>query len=222
MGSADCTCLSAGWYYRLSYNPGPMTDLGRFVRQNAFLVAAVALPLVVVIFFLLAAAIPRWTVAPPAFDLVLRGTSYEQPASRVSLEFDVRDGRVQATVRPVPPNTYPSRATLFLFDHQTMKVSRLQVDVPDLRDGDPPRTFVVPALEKRRVSSTTTAPDGYELKMRTGGGTGLVGDLFGMGRYDRSVSLVNRGRVVSLALPPPYEYYSPVYALGWLDDDGRR
>jgi len=98
----------------------------------------------------------------------------------------------------------------------------LQVDVPDLKDGDPPRTFVVPALEGRRVSSTTTSRDGYELKMRTGGGTGLVGDLFGMGRYDRSVSLVNRGRVVSLALPPPYEYYSPVYALGWLDDDGRR
>src|SRR4026207_414357 len=88
-----------GWYSRLSYNPGPMRDVGRFVRRNAFLVAAVALPLVVVIFFLLAAAIPRWTVAPPDFDLVLRGTSYEQPAPRVSLEFDVRDGRVQATVR---------------------------------------------------------------------------------------------------------------------------
>ena len=27
-----------------------------------------------------------------------------------------------------------------------------------------------------------------------------------MGRYDRNVSLVNRGRVVSVALPPPYEY----------------
>src|SRR6188474_2962219 len=86
VGSADCTRLSARRRYRLSYNPGPMTDLRRFVRQNAFLVAAVALPLVVIIFFLLAAAIPRWTVAPPAFDLVLRGTSYEQPAPRVSLE----------------------------------------------------------------------------------------------------------------------------------------
>jgi hypothetical protein len=197
-------------------------DAGRFVRQNAFLVAAVALPLLVVVFFLLAAAIPRWTVPPPAYDLVLRGTSYDQPAPRVSVEFEVRDGRVQATVRAVPATIYPSRATLFLFDHETMKVTRLAVDVPDVKEGDPPHTFVVPALEKRRVISATTAPDGYELKMRTGGGTGIVGDLFGMGRYDRGVSLVNRGRVVSLALPPPFEYYSPVYALGWVDNDGQR
>jgi hypothetical protein len=195
--------------------------VGRFVRQNAFLVAAVALPLLVVVFFLLAAAIPRWTVPRPAYDLVLRGTSYDQPTPRVSVEFDVREGRVQATVRVAPANSYPSRATLFMFDHETMKVTRIQVDVPDMKDGDPPRTFVVPALEKRRVISTTTAPDGYELQMRSGGGSGIVGDLFGMGRYDRGASLVNRGRVVSLTLPPPFEYYSPVYALGWVDDDGQ-
>ena len=197
-------------------------DFGRFLRQNAFLVAAVALPLVVVVFFLLAAAIPRWTVPPPAYDLVLRGTSYEQPAPRVSLEFDVRDGRVQATVRAAAPNTYPSRATLFLFDHETLKVTRIQVDVPDMKESDPPHTFVVPILAKRQVIATTTAPDGYELKTSSRGGTGIVGDLFGMRRYDRGVSLVNRGRVLSLALPPPFEYYSPVYALGWVTDDGQR
>jgi hypothetical protein len=67
----------------------------------------------------------------------------------------------------------------------------------------------------------TIAPDGYELKTRTTGGAGLVGDLFGMGRYDRNVSLVNRGRVITLALPATYEYYPPVYAVGWVNDDGR-
>jgi hypothetical protein len=195
---------------------------GRFVRQNAFLVAAVSLPVVVVVFFVLAAAVPRWTVPPPAYDLVLRGNSYDQPVQRVMVEFDVRDGRVQATVRVVPANMYPSRATLFLFDHRTMKVSRIAVEVPDMKEGEPPRTFVVPALAKLRVLATATAPDGYELKFRSRGGTGIVGDLFGMGHYDRNVSLVNRGRVVSVALPPPYEYYSPVSALGWVITDGQR
>jgi hypothetical protein len=197
-------------------------DAGRFVRQNAFLVAAVSLPVVVVVFFLLAAAIPRWTVPPPAYDLVLRGSSYDQPVQRVSIEFDVRDGRVQATVRAVPANAYPSRATLFLFDHRTMKVSRVAVDVPDIKEGEAPRTFVVPALAKLHVIATASAPDGYELKLRHSGGAGIVGDLFGMGHYDRNVSLVNRGRVVSVVLPPPYEYYSPVSALGWVNTDGQR
>ena len=73
-------------------------------------------------------------------------------------------------------------------------LKRLPLDIPQ-RQIDRAESMLASAI-KRRVSSTTTAPDGYELKMRTGGGTGLVGDLFGMGRYDRSVSLVNRGRVL--------------------------
>lgn len=197
-------------------------DVGRFVRQNAFFVAAVSLPVVVVVFFLLAAAIPRWTVPPPAYDLVLRGSSYEQPVQRVTVEFDVRDGRVLATVRAAPSNTYPSRATLFLFDHRTMKVSRIPVEVPDMKQEEPARTFVVPALATLHVIATASAPDGYELKFRSSGGAGIVGDLFGMRHYDRNVSLVNRGRVVSVALPSPYEYYSPVSALGWVSTDGQR
>ena len=41
---------------------------GRFLRENAFLAAAVCLPLLVVVFFVLASIIPRWLVAPPAYD----------------------------------------------------------------------------------------------------------------------------------------------------------
>jgi hypothetical protein len=197
-------------------------DVGRLVRQNVFLVAAVALPLVVVIFFLLAAAVPRWTVPPPAYDVVLRASTYDQPAQRVSVEYFVRDGRIQATVRSVATNMYPTRSTLFLFDHRTMKVSQLAVQLPTLKEGDPERTFVVPELAALHVVSASVAPDGYELKHPSGGSSGLVGDLFGMDRYHRNGALVNRGRLVSVALPPPYEAYSPISILGWVSTDGRR
>jgi hypothetical protein len=52
------------------------SSAGRFVRDNPFLAAAVALPLVVVLFFLLSAALPRWTV-PPRYDLLLRTRAYD-------------------------------------------------------------------------------------------------------------------------------------------------
>ena len=42
-----------------------------FLRDNIFLVAAVSLPLIVVAFFLVASAIPRWLVPPPAYDLLI-------------------------------------------------------------------------------------------------------------------------------------------------------
>ena len=59
------------------------------------------------------------------------------------------------------PNTYPSRATLFLFNHQTMKVTRLQVDVPDLRDSDPPRAFRMPALKSAASAHDDGTRDEY-------------------------------------------------------------
>jgi hypothetical protein len=99
---------------------------GRFLRDNAFLVAAVSLPLVVVGFFLISSAIPRWTVPPPAYDLLLRADGpYHQSPSRVVVDYRVRDGRVEAVVGPLPANSYGQPSTLWLFDHKTMNVSRV-------------------------------------------------------------------------------------------------
>jgi hypothetical protein len=129
---------------------------------------------------------------------------------------------VQATVRPVPASMYPTRSTLFRFDHRTMKVSQLAVELPTLKEGDPERTFVVPELATLHVVSASVAPDGYELKHQSGGSSGLVGDLFGMDRNNRNAALVNRGRLVKVSLPPPYESYSPISILGWVSTDGLR
>ena len=94
---------------------------------------------------------------------------------------------------------------------------------PDsLAEIDPPRTIVIDAFAGRRVLAQAKAPDGYELETRRHRSPGIVGELFGMGRYDQRASLVNRGRVVPIALPSPYQYQSPVYAVGWLVDEGQR
>src|SRR3954453_2338413 len=119
-------------------------ERGRVLRDNAFLVAAVCLPLLVVVFFVLASVIPRWFVPPPAYDLLIRATDlYTQTPTRVSIEFAVQDGSVEAIVRPVPMNVYGTRTRLFLFDHGTMNVREIVVNLPaheDLKEGDPPRT----------------------------------------------------------------------------------
>jgi hypothetical protein len=197
---------------------------GRLLRDNAFLVAAVSLPLLVVAFFLLSSAIPRWLVPPPAYDLLVRAT-YGQATPRTAAEFNVRNGKVEATFRPVPANTYGVQTALFLFDHTTMTAREVPVELPnDLVEGDPPRTIVVDVLGGRQLLAQAKAPDGYQLESRSQRGPGIVGDLFGMNRYDSEALLVNRGRVVPIALPPPfqYQYYSPVSALGWLADNGPR
>jgi len=193
---------------------------GGLFRNNAFLVAAVALPVLVVIFFLVATAIPRWTVPPPAYDLVLRvGKPYDQPRQQVTVEFKVDDGRLTAVVRPVQKDQYAQPWALYRFDHQTLNLQEIPIRIPESLPADsPPQTIAVDALAGRRIVEQGRAPDGYELRTdRYRGGGGLMGDLFGMRGYDQSVELVNRGRVVTVPLPSGNQYL-PVSAIGWLAD----
>jgi hypothetical protein len=193
----------------------------RVARKNLFLVAAVALPVVVALFFVLASAIPRWLVAPPQHDLVLRvGRPYAQPHPRSAVEFNVRDGRLEATVRPVLPDRYEQPWSLVLFEQRTMRAREIALDLPDVAAGAVPQTVMIDAFGGRRLLAGTRAPDGYELRTGRNRGPGIVGELFGMRQYDSTVTLANKGRVVAVPLPSGYDYYSPVYAIGWLTEPG--
>jgi hypothetical protein len=187
------------------------SSAGRFLRDNAFLAAAVCLPLVVVLFFLLSAALPRWTVPPPRYDVLLRTRAYDQIGPMISVDFVVQEGALQAMVRPIPPNTSPNRSRLWLFDHEQMTVREISTALPErLADGETSRTIPIEALAGRRVVAESKAPDGYEVQNRSSSSPGLIGDLFGMRRYDQTVSLVNRGRVIPIQMPThTYEY--PVF-----------
>ena len=89
-------------------------SLSRFLRDNAFIVAAVVLPVAVAAFFAVATVIPRWTVAPPSYDLVMRTTGpYDATPAGVMVEFAVRGGRVEATLRPgMDPGLPPAAGSL--------------------------------------------------------------------------------------------------------------
>lgn len=197
----------------------PATD-GSFLRKNAFLVAAAVLPVLVVAFFLVATAIPQWTVPPPAYDLVLRVTKpYTQPRAQVAVQFKVRDGRLEAVVQRTALESYEPPWSLFVFDHQTMNLTEVPVNVPDSIPADSPsQTIVVDAFANRRIVDQAKAPDGYELRRDGYGNSGLVGDLFGMRRYDRRATIVNSGRVIKIPLPADYQYVSAIDAIGWLVD----
>jgi hypothetical protein len=199
--------------------------IGTFLRNNALLVAAAALPVLVAGFFIAASVIPRWTVAPPAYDLVFRVAHYPTSSpAKVTVDFQVRNGRVEAVVRGAEPNTYPQHWALFLFDHRAGTVRELPVELPaSLPAGEDSRTIPVEGLAGREISAQPTAPDGYELRSRATSGPGLVGELFGMRRYDQHVALIKRGRTVPINLPSRFQdrYQSPVLAVGWVVSEAR-
>lgn len=197
---------------------------GRFLRNNAFLVAATALPALVVLLFMIASAVPRWTVPPPAYDLLLRtGGPYDAALPHVAVDFNVVDGHVEATVHALKPDAFPQLASLFLFEHDTFNVREIPFEIPsDLKDGDPARRIFVDMPGGRRVMPQAKAPDGYQMDTRTQRGGGLVGDIFGMNRYGQENVLASRGRLIPLNLPAPYRYQSPVLVIGWLANEPRK
>ena len=147
---------------------------GRFLRDNAFLVAAVALPVVIVGLFLLTTAIPRWTVPPPAYDLLLRTSEYEQPNSAVFVDFVVRGERLHASIRRVDPNSYAPLAKLWLFDHATMNAREITLDLPrELAPGESTRMRrygeSVSLVNRGRVIRVrTSAPHSYQSPLFVG------------------------------------------------------
>jgi hypothetical protein len=210
-----------------------MTEAKRFFRDNLVLVAAFVLPAAVALLFMLATAIPRWTVPPPQHDLLLRAERpYATPPPDVSVEFSVTDGRVQAVVRPLArpenPNLgipYAQRWALLLLDHATMRVREIPLDLPRTLPPDETRTVAVEALSDRRVVPGDVAPDGYKVtSLNAGGGGGIVGELFGMNRrYSHGIAVGKEGRTVELDLPSPFgDSYGVIFPIGWMQDGGGR
>ena len=204
----------------------------KFLRENLVLVAAFGLPGAVAALFLVAMAIPRWTVPLPQHDLVMSIERWDSTPAEVFMTFAVRGGRLDADLRPVvkPDNpavgiVYPQRWSLLLFDHAAMKVRELPLKLPQSLSAGETLTVPVEALAGRRIIAGDEAPDGYKVASLTPGssGGGLVGERFGMTRRDRRGGAVaTRGRTVELDLPALHrESYAVIHTIGWIADDGR-
>ena len=186
-----------------------------FLRRNAFLVAAVALPALVIALFAVATLVSRRSVPPPAYDLVFMVMRPYERAQTVTTDFLERDGRVHARLRAID-EPYASSWELLLFDHETSAVRAIPFEAPDTVDGEV-QTVPVPAVANLSVSGESTAPDGYALDTRYSG-SGIIGNIFGMSGARGRVSLVNGGRAVALDLPAPYRnvYVSSAQVVGWV------
>ena len=195
--------------------------VGRFVRDNIFLIAAVLLPLAVVAFFLAASLVPARTVPPPAYDLVIKASGPYNRPPHLMVDYLVQGGRVVAHVRRVPPNGFSQHATLFLFQHDTGLLTEIKTDLPsELASEEESRDIPVEALAGRRIVTSEVSPDGYRLEMRPRRAPGIIGELFGMRRHDDGVSLVNGRHVIRLTPPAPHRYIAPISALGWIVPEG--
>ena len=109
--------------------------IGKLLRENTALVIGILLPVVVVVFFLLATYVPRLLVDPPQYDFlfVQKHTDYSShPQSRWSHEIEIdSDGRLRVRAFMTEPEKWVSRPRLFLYEHLSGNVREIRLSLPE-------------------------------------------------------------------------------------------
>lgn len=194
----------------------------RILRDNPLLAVSIALPIVVVILFAGATAIPRLLVDPPSHDLLLTvesGDTSRMLPVRIALA--VEGGKVVARAVKLGEYQQAYVPRLFRYDHASGSVSELHVPIPafpdSLEDG---QVIDIPDLAGVTVSADVRAPDGYEYRGRSHH-RGLMVELFGTSGGNRKITVARRGAIVPINLPETDYWYYGVNFLGWvLNEDG--
>lgn len=189
------------------------------MRDNAAIVVGAALPVLVVLFFVLATQLPKAYVAPPAHDVVLLSQNGPYQARPWRVDVRVEDGRLRARGYKLD---YAGNAALaypqivprvFLWSHTTKSIHELELTLPEdtatFADGT---EIGIAEFADRRLSTDTVAPDGYRFRT-TGYDSGLFGLFFD--RNEPRTLLEKDGAVEKLALPGEVPYWG-VQFLGWV------
>ncbi len=190
--------------------------IGKLLRENAALAVGIVLPVVVVVFFLLATYIPRLLVDPPQYDfLFAQNYSYSNQQPRWQYEIDIdseRKLRVRAFL--TEPDKYAPRARLFLYEHLSGDVREISLPLPETAEAAAAGVVVeIAEFSNEVIDSHRVAPDGYELIDPRRGSGGPLG-LFYRGNR-RGLAISKNGATVAV---PPGNGFNPygVRFVGWI------
>jgi len=206
-----------------------------WLKENIFLVAAVVLPLAVAGLFLIATALPRAFVDPPAYALLVAIDERVPAQSSFGIDFEVVNNRLKAYAVYSTSHRYSGHSKLFRFTPGAAQLERIDVSIDDelralleaeahnVDKDEARRPLPLPEhLSRLELITLATAPDGYRFRSDYRGGAGLFGELFGMGSRNRVVAIEKDGRIVELGAEleqlQGYAYYN-VQFLGWIAGD---
>jgi hypothetical protein len=199
-----------------------------FVKANLVLVVGLALPIVLMAGFLVAAGLPEGVGDPPKYSLVFAMTDFSQGPSGipVSVRLVVQDGVLKAQyTRLLPqPTAYVNNAwkKLYLYDAATQKVQELSFGFPPNMDAiEGTVVEVVDATRSMQLNTTLQSPDGYELARDNGSRSGLINEIFWGGGYSNEYRLRKGSSSIRLPLASANVPYGTVEFVGWVTGTSR-
>jgi len=199
----------------------------QFIKDNLAIVAAIALPLVLVLAFVLSTSVTNRMVPDPQYDFLIATNFYG--GTNEAFYFDVVQERFKVSYSyPVQVNGVYQNANisrLWRVHVPAMTVEAISLVPPPKADDRADGTRVpvnIPGVTDLHVVTTQPAPDGYSFQQSYDYyDSNLMRDLFGTGSRGGPVSAIVRdGRAVPIRNleGAPYSAYNARF-IGWIAKD---
>ena len=182
-----------------------------FLKENIALVAGISLPVLLVIVFWIATAIPKMTVPDPQYDMIYAADYYDYNGPfRGTIKLGVRDDRLRATYHSTDSQNLRSAPRLYYFDVSSGSTHELSVELPaDLQDG---QELAIPEANGLELSKKSIAPDGYSFDGSYSSRSGFF--FFGSGYRYRGL-IRKEGRAVKIPTHG-HQYQGNLRFLAWV------
>jgi hypothetical protein len=188
--------------------------LGSFLKENAVLIAGIALPLMLVILFTFARALPAKNVPDPQYKAVYALQPYY---GGFSYAFKIKDdGKLDVTFNtPDNPNNYvdntTQKAQIFIFDGAKNKTQTIDLDLP-ARDKEKKSVPIAVKEFDTLTLASGDAPDGYKFREESYSGSSLITEIFTYRSRHIPRAIVKEGREI----PLENQNYGNFVFIGWV------
>ena len=198
--------------------------VSQFVKQNFALIVGLALPVLLMLGFMVASSLPQTVSTPPSFDLVFAVPDYPpNQGMPVSVRLVVKDGTLKAQYTKIAllPTGYVNSVwkKLYIYEAKPHTIRELAFGFPANMDQfEGTREETVEATKSLKLDTTLQSPDGYELSYADYGSRGLLTDIFWSRGYSNVPRLKKGGVSVQLAASDgrPYFAYGSAEFVGWV------
>lgn len=184
-----------------------------FIKDNFVLIAGLALPVLMIVFFMLATILPKSMSTPPAHDFLFNVEEYGSIPQDFITELVVHDGKLYVRIKKIEQGHYNVKK-IYRYNARNQTVSKVPFALPT--DTAEAGEIIVTETSGLTLSSDTTAPDGYTFRSSNNAHNGLLNELFVGGDY-RSNYFLTKGNV-SWKLPDVERqtYYYNINFIGWI------
>lgn len=191
--------------------------IGALLKEHAVLAAGIALPVLLVILFALARALPESTVEDPKYRAVFASQPYYYYDS---FAYNVVEGKLKVTYK-APKEPYQGQQKIqpkiFIFDGATQKTEIITLEIPKNASSTSETSVAVKEFESLKLTSGETAPDGYIFQPHSYSRGSFITDVFTYNNRSTPAALAKNGRLISI-LPLRNTYSGDVRFIGWVTE----